>query len=578
MVIKKYFFNKTNKLIILFTLFIFINGFFIILKSYVTHSILLEIYKSIQIIFLNLVFIYLIKNKVLSYIVIGMISFFYFVLNFFYFFTSAYLDFFYIKRSWGQIHFIIYDYKYFIILMLIISILYTLTIYQIKPKIKFKYSYLFIILLIITGFYYQPKQYDNELFYFFKTIQIKDKVIEYYEIKYNNLVENSINSKVDINNEPDRPVYLENIIIFHLESINDFLVNEQITPNLLTIAKQGILFDNFYSNSIQTMGAYENILCSLPTSFKDNLVNTGLDKEVLCLPKILKQYGYTNYIFKGGARLENTKTTDFVKNIGFDEAHNDDIMDDDDHKYNWGYREDAFFNKTFNYLANNKKDKYNFIYIDVGTTNHYQFNTPAEYLDIVPYKNYTNFSEKISNTMFLQDQFLKIGWARLNELFPNKNYTLIILSDNGWPAAIQNDNSFNEKGSLEENFRIPMVMIIGDESEYQNKIITTRYSHLDILPSLADLLEIKINNSQFAESFMPSIENNITSKRNLILIQPYSDKYINLIIENHLKYQYNSLTKKITLCDLDLDPLENNPQIITHNEQESLDLIKQLMP
>jgi phosphoglycerol transferase MdoB-like AlkP superfamily enzyme len=559
-------FNRKNKLYFFVILFVTINLFILIniiiffLKP-MGRSIFEEIYFLGQMVFFNLAILYLVNNKIVYFCLGAILNLAYFILAFCSLVTGRRLDFFYLTRNWGHVSYLLGHFSHLLIFSIVFSLLYTLFVSFLKLNFKPKKLFILLIILVGVGIFLQPQKYNNELVYFLKTINNNDKVIGYYESQYEAMVQRAVLNKQSLQpSEINPPDYLKNIFIIHLESLNAFLVNEQNTPNLLKIAKEGIFFDRFYSNSIQTIGAYENILCSLPTSFKNNLVNTGLDKKVACLPNILKAQGYATEAFKGGARINLTKTDVFLKNIGFSEIHNDDIMNKDDIKYMWGYREDVFFPRVFAYLKDHRQTK-NFIYIDVGTTNHYPFVTPVEFSREVPYPEPRGAYQSLSNTIFLQDKFLAIAWEELNKLFPQKDFTLIILSDNSWPVGLNDGNTFNEAGSFEENFRIPAVVIMGGQENYKGKIINSSYGQLDIMPSLLDYLGIKMENNQFSTSFKDEVEKGETPKRQILLIQPYADKYIN-IIEGNLKYQYNSEQRTLFFYDLDKDALEKYPQTI----------------
>ena len=94
-------------------------------------------------------------------------------------------------------------------------------------------------------------------------------------------MKNSVLAQAKTLKEKELPSHLKNIVFVQLESVNSFLVNEQITPRFLEIARKGIFFPKFYANSVQTILGQENLLCGLPTSFDSTLVKRGIDKKVV---------------------------------------------------------------------------------------------------------------------------------------------------------------------------------------------------------------------------------------------------------------------------------------------------------
>jgi phosphoglycerol transferase MdoB-like AlkP superfamily enzyme len=438
-----------------------------------------------------------------------------------------------------------------------------------------------IVIFAVLPFITRADKLNNEFIYFVKSIYQKDEIIDYYQNSiYNNLIQQSsidknrlIEEAKKINKE-NLPKYLDNIIILQIESLNSFLVNEKNTPNFMEISRQGIFFPKFYGNSVQTIMAQENILCSLPSSFDMNLVESGEDKNILCLPEIFKYLDYKTFFIKS-YDLRFAQTGEFMKNLKFDEIHADDIMGQDNIKYPWGYREDIFYKKSFDYLKKNKKDKLNFFYIEIGPTNHWPFKTPEDMGSEALYKNPENHEQRLINTTYIQDRYLKIAWEEINKIFPEKNYTLLILGDHSWPAGIHEDNTFNEKGSYEENFLTSMIMIIGDEKKYKRKIINKKYSEMDIGPSILNLFQIDSAN-KFARSFIKELNGQTESGGNLLLIQPFSNKYINVITSENTKYQYDGGGKKMIIYNLNRDPGEENGQIIGKEKKNILNMIKNL--
>ncbi|GEM_PF-522238 len=578
--------TKPVKLIIevlFILLFGLANLFIISFLSLISGNLFLEMFKWGQIIIAIFVLLYLFKkiNKVAAFLSAGVVYLLYLITAAYFIVTQSQLDFHFLKRNIGDINSILPNLFYPLTAIFVIALIGAVLFYKFQPIIKNKFVYLLLLLIIVFSLVLGRQEDNNELFNFIKSIYHQDNVINYYQTVYSRLIESSIRNKNDLIwqiekvNRQRRPEYLDNIIILQLESLNGFLVNEKNTPNFIKIAQTGIFFPEFYSNSVETIISQENLLCSLPTSFKANLTASNLDKKITCLPEIL---GYLNYktFFLKSYRLDFAQTGEFMDNLSFDEVHADTLMQPGDPQYLWGYREDIFYKRVFNYLKENIKEKYNFIYIEIGPTNHWPFSTPPDLKNFVPYDLPKKFQEKLINTTFLQDRYLKIAWEELNNLFPKKNYTLFILGDHGWPAGFHKNNTFNQNGAYEENFITSMAMVIGQEEKYINKIVTAKCSQMDILPTILDFFKINQTNNKFSRSLLKEINGSESPQTNIILIQPFADKYLSVITDS-LKYQYNSRRKNFTLYDLKNDPSENNGQIISQNKEKNLQIIKKLL-
>jgi len=468
-----------------------------------------------------------------------------------------------------------------LIILSFVALLNCLLIQKIRLKIKNKTICLILLIVILGQFSIFPSA-NNELFSLTRASFHKNKVIEYYQDIYLRLVKKSEKGREDIIsqvqkiNQNNIPSYLDNVIILQIESLNGFLVNEKITPNFLEIAKSGILFPRFYSNSIETILGQENLLCSLPGSFNSTLVSSNLDQKILCWPEIMKYLGYKTFFLKS-YDLSFAKTGEFMQNLHFDEIHADNFMSEDDPQYLWGFREDIFYQKAFDYIQKNR-ERHNFLYIEIGPTNHWPFATPLELKNLVPYKNPESHREKLINTTFLQDKYLTIAWKNINELFPEKNYTLLILGDHSWPAEFHQNNTFNQRMAFEENFITSLVLIMGNEEKYKNRKINGAYSHLDLLPTFLDFFQINYPKNKFSQSFWPKLQGEEgLNDKSIPLIQPSDYKCPLSFIDNNLKYQYNAQEKQITLYDLEKDPGERNGQVISSVPEENIKIIKELL-
>ena len=100
------------------------------------------------------------------------------------------------------------------------------------------------------------------------------------------------------------------IFFLKQESLSSLLVGSRITPQLLRVSRDGILFQKFYANSIQSIRGYECILCGVPPNLAGALVDdytTSELKDLSCLPRIFKEYGYHPLYFFGGSRNSRVK-------------------------------------------------------------------------------------------------------------------------------------------------------------------------------------------------------------------------------------------------------------------------------
>lgn len=464
----------------------------------------------------------------------------------------------------------------FIILVIFIFLVFFTTFSKVYFYFRTKKSVLkFISVIFVVSIFFlvfSPKVLRGEMVTFFEKNFLPDNEVEiFYGQKYNQYLSKQYLNPPIIPTEVDASILGDRIFFVHLESVNSFLISDDITPNLMRISQKGIFFPEFYGSSVQTLRGQESILCGLPPALANTLMDqVGPEKikQLFCLPKILKTLGYKTLFFKDD-NLEFSHTGDFMLSIGFDEVHNYDIMQPNDPELGWGFREDIFYQRVLEYLQKNYQDQKVFVYIATSATNHIPFKiNDQKYQSLVPFTQPKNFKEKITNTTFIQDAYLGYFFDLLD-----KNYLInssfFIFSDHSWPIGIHPNNIFNERGHYEENFLTFLTFIPPKDKTdfYQpSKIVKTRYSQMDILPTIFDILGIK-KDDFLGNSFISEISKqpfDFKFKKNLIIsVQPYSGGFIS-VIDFPTKYLFDIYQRQIWSFDLLTDPLENQPKLLSN--------------
>ena len=374
------------------------------------------------------------------------------------------------------------------------------------------------------------------------------------------------------------PSILGDVIFFvKQESLNGLLLQPQITPQLLRASKDGILFPDFYANSIQSIRGYECILCGVPPNLAGALVDEYTPDELKnlnCLPRIFKALGYHSLYFFGGSR--NERIMRFAESIGFERVLADDIMQPDDAKFDWGYREDVFYRRAFEYLQRYHANDKLFIFIDTGATNHTPFEVlDDKLLDKVPFPRPNGFKEHLSNTTFVQDAYLGLFYDLFREHYASRG-SLVVASDHSWPFPAHKNNIYNERGAYEENFRIPMLFVPPSSRKAQfstGTLVTQRFSQMDIFPTVLSLIGLE-QKHLLGESFAPWLLASQHFRRSgpklpKISVQPYGGGFISAV-QFPEKYVFDVLGKSYTEFDLEKDPQELSPSFHLGGEHSAL--------
>lgn len=355
----------------------------------------------------------------------------------------------------------------------------------------------------------------------------------------------------------------EDIYFFQLESLNGLLINDQNTPKLINASKNGLFLKNIQAASVLTGRSQEVILCSILPVLKSPTAQSLILRDGLyCLPEIFKAHGYKTIYIQNYPNLKFDFIDNFMKFIGFEQVLSSEIMQPDDKYLPWGYAEDIFYQRVFEYLEK-LDDQKKFVYISVAASNHHPFYSDEvreHYTHLIPelpYSNAVSHKERMSNTTFIQDKI----WGNAYEKYlADKKYktNTVVFGDHSFPLGIHDGNIFHSNNAWQENFITTFLLIPSDN--FKKKLTDqhkaeTIFSQLDILPSILQLYGA--NNFKYAgESFIN--QNILNQTQCKISVQPFSDRFIT-IIKYPFKKIYNLNQNSVVKYNLNEDPNESSP-------------------
>ncbi len=372
-----------------------------------------------------------------------------------------------------------------------------------------------------------------------------------------------------------------NIFIIMVESFNfNYILkktatNKEYTPFFNSLVTQGLFFDNFWGNSVQTARGQLSILCSIPTITRQQVFTHYPKLKLNCISNILKNEGYDTLFFKAYSDITFDNTGEFIKHNGFDHIHA--MTNEIKNKYSkniseikswgWGIQDNFFYKIFFNYLdelhsKNVSKQNDRKIFATLTTvSNHQKFN------DVPPDQRYifkepSNITEHYANSLRVTDEYLKTFFEELEKRNYLKNSIIIITGDHSFPMG-EHYSYAAENGFYTENFKTPFLIIWKANNKFIGVDHTPR-SQLDIAPTILDILGISTLNHFVGTSMFQKEESFIP------LIQPYAGYYIGSL-NYPFKYMYHGKTKREYLFDLKEDPLEQNNLIEESNLQSVID-------
>lgn len=389
-------------------------------------------------------------------------------------------------------------------------------------------------------------------------VKIKEEdLIEYETAK--KILQNLIkvqNEKFLDNNYPvvreisyeTRPLKL-NIVIFIMENWSPWASEiydgkfDNIIPNFDRIAKQGLVFKNFYSCANRTWPSIAAILFSIPPVFMVSIADEPFNQNTYrSVAHILKELGYTTLFIHGGRR--STFSFDLATRYlgGFDRCI---FLEDFDLSKvrvdkSWSVHDEYVFlraNEEF------KKIKEPFLGVVLGLTPHEPYDIPEEFKifsSTIPESGYFN---ALRYSDYGLGRFFEV--AQKEEYFYNTLF--IIVADHQNPVYA--DNMFDAHR---------IICMFYAPKYIKPAIYTAPASHLDIVPSIIDFLKISTIHSSFGSSVFARKENRVVfCTRNEIFYWVKNDKVL-----------VHNLDKVLGFYDYIVDPKCANNLICSYDCME----------
>jgi arylsulfatase A-like enzyme len=360
----------------------------------------------------------------------------------------------------------------------------------------------------------------------------------------------------------------QNVFIIMIESFNANFIHQktpegrEYTPFFNKLTDEGMFYDNFWGNSIQTVKGQISVLASIPPLARQKIFTDYPDLNLHCLPQIMKENGYETVFFQAFAGLEFDNTGPFMKKNGFTHVHSMDgefISPEEKRLYAWGWgiQDDILYQKTFLYLddlsklGQAKKKGPGYFVLLATISNHMKFRDvpePQRYL----YPKPRNKIEFYANSIRVTDEYLKTFFAELRKRDYLTNSIVLLTGDHSYPVG-EHGYYDSESGFYNEYFKTPL-LIWG--SGVSPGVSHELHSQLDIAPTVLDLAGISAKvhfrgKSVFAgaSAFVP-------------LVQPYVGTCLG-VVSYPYKYVYRELGQQECVFDLDKDPSEQTNIIAT---------------
>ena len=372
----------------------------------------------------------------------------------------------------------------------------------------------------------------------------------------------------------------KNVLVIHGESIQGFTMNlrfngEDLTPNLNKMAREGIYFNNYYSqesvgNSSDT--EFTSLSSLLPSSSGTVFVNY-FNRDYETILKLLKDKNYYTFsMHANNGSAWNRQVT--YKYLGYDDFYYYTKDYEIDETIMLGLSDKSFFRQSVEKIKKINDEHKNFYGTLVMLTNHTPFSDQenfdynvniidgdeeSPFLDGTKVGNYlrsVNYADSaigylfelleendlLDNTVIVLygDHDAKLKKSELNKLYESEYYEDVLINKEDKIDVL-------DEFTYELNRKVPFII-------WSKDIVNTNYSKtisevtgmIDMMPTLANMLGITPKYALGHDMF--SIENNI-------VVFPSGNWLTNKLYYNNTKGEYRQLDLNQSVT---IEEIENN--------------------
>jgi len=322
-----------------------------------------------------------------------------------------------------------------------------------------------------------------------------------------------------------------------------------VTPHFDRLASEGVLFSNFYANSVRTSRSVVASLFGIPSDVDASEQAARVHVPFVGIPDLMKQAGYSlSYLHNGPIHFENQDV--FFENHGYGTVlGREDILKQFPHANttSWGLPDEYLMHYSVDYLKKHADEPQCLTLFTI--TNHHPWNLPSHYKAPTFPSSLSGTYRKYLSTFQYSDASLGLFTELLEKEGLLDNTILFVLGDHGYAMGEHDNNYFQQRYLYEENIRVPL-LVYAKGRIVTPKVIDTPCSQLDLTPTIMDLFNLHGFNHSIGSSLMRKIEN-----RPVFFHNPYVFKNFGCRIQNH-KFIYTRLSSEVELYDLEKDPKE----------------------
>lgn len=272
-------------------------------------------------------------------------------------------------------------------------------------------------------------------------------------------------------------VILESVSLEYVGVANDY---PGYTPFLDELSKKSFYFQHNFANARRSIEGLPAILCGLPAIMEEPIITSDFSNNRMdCLPKVLRQRGYSTYFLHGahnGSMHFDTfsRLAGFETFVGLNEYPKDRPQDLDQY---WGVLDEPMLQYATEVMDQARKPTL----LSVFTlSSHHPYYIPPQHRGKFP-KGTLEIHESIGYADYSLRQFFKTA-----EKKPWFNNTIFVVTAD---HTSKNDPAHRQYVTLTGSFRVPLMIYIPGLKDERVKASPERITqHIDIQPTVLDLL------------------------------------------------------------------------------------------
>lgn len=384
-----------------------------------------------------------------------------------------------------------------------------------------------------------------------------------------------------------------NVVFILLESVSadrlsSYGYSRNVTPNIDSFAEEGIMFRNMYSVATHSDYAQPSYLSSNYVLENDYRNLFMVQKNQNAVWQIFDSLGYNTYYFSsqddrwaGMGNYFNYSSldiywysltdniTDYGIGLGkkdYDHKTVDTAINKLNDSITFCY---DMFNQTTNLSNTECKVKITapiFVYVNLQAT-HQPFSYPAEYAYYLPddsslFGSSEEILEAEVNKYDNSLRYVDFQVGRIKDYFESigqiNNTLFVITSDHGHDLYNQHESKGHGLSVYNDEIKVPFILYF---PSIEKREITERESHIDVLPTILDILDKNISRD---------FRGKIMNKENRFFFYAQNHMYLIGMIENNTKVIIDLNRNNVEVYDLSIDLNEEYNLIYEKNYNEQI--------